>query len=61
MAEVSAFGIADAINAAINDNLIPDLPDSIGMPDEPEGDDNEATVRISWGGADLFDLTVKRI
>jgi hypothetical protein len=29
--------------------------------EEPEGDENEAEVRIGWGGKDLFDITIKRV
>jgi|KBSMisStandDraft_5_1062788.scaffolds.fasta_scaffold2107922_1 hypothetical protein len=29
--------------------------------DDPEGDSETAEVRISWGGKDLFDLTITRI
>jgi hypothetical protein len=29
--------------------------------DDPEGDENEAEVRIGYGGRDLFDITIKRV
>jgi hypothetical protein len=31
------------------------------MPGDDDSPHNEAEVRLSWGGKDLFDLTIKRV
>ena len=52
-------GILQAITEYLANHPIND--ENLISADDPEGDDNEAEVRISWGGRDLFDLRIKRI
>jgi len=51
--------ILQVIDEYLAANPIDDEP--LVSADDPDGDDNGAEVRISWGGRDLFDLTIKRI
>jgi hypothetical protein len=51
--------ILQAINEYLVENPIDD--ERLISADDPEGDEEQATVRISWGGRDLFDLTIVRI
>lgn len=53
--------ILQVVIAYLNDHEIDDERMITGAPDEVEEMDDGAEVRISWGGRDLFDLTIKRV
>jgi hypothetical protein len=58
--EMSATGLAQMLGEALADHKIEDIPETVSV-DDTEGDDNTAEFRVGWGGADLFDIIIKRV
>lgn len=53
--------ILQVIVENLADNPIDDESLVTGDPEYVEEIDNGAEVRVSWGGPDLFDITIKRV
>jgi hypothetical protein len=63
--DLTALGLVKALEEIIRetDELVSRIPEDVNLLsiDDPEGGDDEASVRIGFGGRDLFDLKIERV